>query len=367
MKFVCTQEKLLQGLARVTPLAGRNRQLPILEHVLLQLKEGLLHVTCTDLEIGVHTTIPGKVESEGSCTTPARKILEYVQQLPSNHPLTCEITKKSLRLTTTGFTAEFPVAAADDFPLLPQTASTTTIELPAAQLCAGLHRTLFAAARDETRPEIHSVFVRGEDKTLTLAATDSFRLGEELITIPDGTINLSLLLPLATAQEIVRLFADYEQVKITPHDTHLTVATDDLELSSRLVDGRYPDYQQIIPQQFATTSVVSRDELMRALKTLLVFLPRDSRRVHLTVNPSKEEIKLAVGGSENGQGDVELSCSGSGSAVDILFNIQYLLEGLQHLDGDEVQLQLVSATEPAVLTSTEQTNKYRYVVMPIQA
>lgn len=367
MKFICTQENLVRGISKVAPLAGRNTQLPILNNILLQLRDGVLHATCTDLEVGIHITAPGKVEKEGGCTVPARKFMEYIQQLPPTNPLTLELKKNTLHLTTERFHAQFPTTPDDDYPLLPSPSGNHRLNLKPLPFCRAISRTMFAAARDATRPEIHSVFVSGEGTHINIAATDSFRLAEEILTVPQATDPFSFLLPLNTAQEIARLFGNQADISILPHDNHIAVHGEGIELSSRLVDGKYPDYQQIIPQQFSITGTADRETLVRALKTLLVFLPRDSRRVQFNIQPKQGTLTLAVGGSDAGAGNVTLDFSGEGDDVEVLFNIQYLLDGIQSLPDERCAIKLVGNTDPALFGPTTDDVSYLYVVMPIQA
>jgi DNA polymerase-3 subunit beta len=366
MKFVCTKENLLRGLAQVVPVAGRNSQLPILQHVLLRLHEGVLHLTCTDLEIGIHTTVPGKVETSGGCTVVARKFMEYVQNLPGTHPVILVGDTKQLKVSTEGYDAHFPIMAADEFPLLPTPEQAQSIKIVAKDFCQGLSRTLFASARDTMRPEIHSVFIRGDAQQVTMAATDSFRLVENTITLNQPGAEFTFLLPLPTAQEVVRLFGDHETISLIPQDTHIVCRAESLEISSRLVDGSYPDYKQIIPQNFKTTGEVGKEELLRALKTMTVFLPRDSRRIQLVVDPKVSTLTLSVSGTDVGAGTVELEFSGTGEKLTTLFNIQYLMEGIQNMSGEKVQLQFVGDSEPACFSPAAGSG-YTYVVMPIQA
>lgn len=366
-KFTCTQENLIRGLSRVAPVAGRNAQLPILQHVLWQLRDGLLHLTCTDLEVGVHTTVAGKVDSEGVCTVPARKISEYIQQLPTTHPIVIEHGANGLRIKTKDFNAQFSVGGDDDFPSLPPTPKNEGISVDGAVLGKALARAIFSAARDDTRPEIHSVFIQGSAEKLIIAATDSFRLAEVSMPLMGGGADFSLLLPLTAAHEVVRLCSDQAEVRIVPNDTQAVFIGDSVELSSRLVDGSYPDYRQIIPTTFSTSGTVETEAFIRALKTLSVFLPRDTRRVQLAVNPAEEKLQVSVGG-EAGAGDVAIAFTGTGNELQALFNIQYLIEGAHAADSKELQIQFVGAGEPAVFKpSKESEEAYTYVVMPIQA
>jgi len=366
MKFTCTQENLLQGLSQTTPIAGRNSQLPILQHVLLQAQNNSLHLTSTDLEVGVHTNIGGKLLEEGSVTLPARSFLEYIQQLPSSHPISIEKKGNSIIINTKGFHAQFPTADPDDFPLLPEGGGGTPVNLDAQDFTRALANTIFAAARDETRPEIRSVYIQGSGGEVQIAATDSFRLAEEVITSEEQN-NFSLLLPLNTAHEVVRLFSHAKSLQIIPHKNHVMFYGDGVELSSRLIDGEYPDYRQIIPSSSNTVITIATAELLRALKTLVVFLPRDSRRVQLTVKPGSGTMLAQVVGSEAGQGDVKLQINGKGEEVTTLVNIQYLLEGVQHIPAKEIELRLINEQDPLMFRPKDDQSRYLYIVMPIQA
>ncbi|MEX0649574.1 MAG: DNA polymerase III subunit beta [Candidatus Andersenbacteria bacterium] len=365
MKFTCTQENLLRGLSRVSPIAGRGSQLPVLQHVLLQGKGGALHLTATDLEVGVHTVVGGKLDGEGAFAVPARGLLEYVQQLPRNNPVVISAEGGGVVVKTEGFRARFSSSDAEEFPLLPQGSEDDSFELPADVLCNALTRVVFAAAREETRPEIRSVFIKSDGGRVYIAATDSFRLAEEIITV-DNLEEFSFLLPLPAAQELARLFTDQKVIKVSPHDNHVLFYGDDIELSSRLVDGRYPDYQQIIPTTHTSSVTVAKDELVRALKTLTIFLPRDSRRVELEVAPKTGKIVAQVVGSEAGQGDVVLSVDGDGEDVQVLVNINYILEGVQHFSSADCEIQFLGAVDPIVFRP-KGGDQYLYIVMPIQS
>lgn len=365
MKFTCTQGNLLKGLSQVAPIAGRNAQLPVLQHVLLQVKDGALHFTTTDLEVGVHTVVGGKVEQEGSGAIPARGFLEYVQQLPKGDPITLSGNDTGVTVKTKGFHARFSSGETEEFPFLPEGSEDDAIELPGSDFCDALARVAFAASREETRPEIRSVYIRSDGQRMYIAATDSFRLAEEILDI-GSTEEFSLLLPLSSAQEVVRLFADQDTIKVSAHDNHVLFYGDGIELSSRLIDGRYPDYQQIIPKEHTSKIVVARDELLRALKTLLVFLPRDSRRVALEVAPGAGKVVAQVVGSDAGQGDVVLSIEGEGEDVQVLVNITYVLEGVQHINTSDCEIYFSGSVDPIVFRP-KGGGQYLYVAMPIQA
>lgn len=366
MHFTCTQHNLLEALSRVAPVAGRNSQLPVLQHVLLQVRDNILHLTTTDLEVGVHSITGGKAHQDGSCTVPARRLFEYVQQLPNTNPLVIEKKNKGLMVSTKGFRATFPLAEAEEFPLLPDIKPENPIVLDPAVFCRALEEVMFAASREDMRPEIKSVFVAAQGRQLRVAATDSFRLAEKIVPF-SGEGSFMFILPLPSAQEVVRLFAHQKELHVLPHPNHVAFQTDTVELTTRLIDGQYPDYQQIIPRSAKVELKVEREEFLRALKTLSVFLPKDSRRVQFEVQPKEELLQLSVAGSEVGEGHVEVAIQdGKGEPLIIMLNIQYLLEGIQHISSKHCLILLNGSEDPVVLKPKELDGASVYLVMPIQ-
>lgn len=365
MKFIVTQKNILEGVGRVSSLAGRNPQLPILQNILIEVKDGVMHLTCTDLEVGAHVLVAGKAEEDGKCVAPARKLLEYVQQLPSTEPVVFQLEKENLKVSTKKFNAGFQTASTEDFPLLPMPEKEQGIELNGRLFCRAVSNTLFSAARDETRPELHSVFVSAQNNKLSLAATDSFRLSEQVIPI-ESNEKFSFLLPVNAAQEVVRLFSSSDDMKLLVEKNYVAFKNDNCDLSTRLVDGNYPDYQQIIPTKFSTNVVIDSNEALRALKTMSVFLPRDLRRVSANVKPEQGSIGFNVEGGEGGHGEVEVDMEGKGDDVKLLFNIQYLMEGFQHIPGDKCEILLGGESDPLLMRPCNNSIEQLYVVMPIQ-
>ncbi len=367
MKFTCTQENLLRGVSQVAPIAGRNAQLPILQNILLQVQNNTLALTTTDLEIGIKTQIGGKMEEDGSCVLPAKRFMEYVQQLPKTNPITLEKKEGKVFVTTKGFRAQFLSADPEEYPLLPENVKDDPITINAKMFCGAISQTIFSATREETRPEIRSVYIVWKDGGIHVAATDSFRLAEYTAALQSSDDGVSLLLPLASAQEVVRLFHEQESIRIALYDNYVSFESGGIELTSRLVDGKYPNYEDIIPTSHTTKIQIGRDDLLRALKTLSVFLPKESRRVSLEIRPVKGEVLLRVAGGDVGQGDVIISVEGEGEDVNVLVNIQYLIDGISHFSGDVCEGFFLGAFDPVVFRRQSKDDAYLYVIMPIQA
>ncbi|MDA1168908.1 MAG: DNA polymerase III subunit beta [bacterium] len=366
MKFTCTQENLIRGVSHTAPIAGRNSQLPILQNILLRVENNTLSLTTTDLEIGIISRIGGKIDEEGSCVIPARRFMDYIQQLPKTSPVVLEKKEGRLFLTAKGFKAQFLSGDPDEYPLLPEGVTEGVVKVSGAMFCSAISQTVFSAAREETRPEIRSVSIVVKDGGIHVAATDSFRLAE-YIAVLQSSIDFSLLLPLASAQEVVRLFHNQEEIVISLHDNYVSFVSGDIHVTSRLVDGEYPKYEDIIPVGHTTHIQIEKDEFLRALKTLSVFLPKESRRVSLSIRPKDGEVTARVAGGEMGQGEVVLPIEGDGDDVDVLMNIQYLMDGITHFSGNICEGYFLGPYDPVVFKRQGKEDAYVYVVMPIQA
>jgi DNA polymerase III subunit beta len=368
MKFICTQQNLLRGLMQTAPLAGRNMQLPVLQQVLLEVRDGVLRMACTDLEVGARVVVLGKAEREGGGTVAARLLLSFVQQLPIGQPVVLDvIEERYLAVSTEGVSARFPLSAADDFPLLPRPVKKKSLLLDGRFFCQALARVAFAAAREETRPEIHSVFIKKQGKELKIAATDSFRLAEQRVDWSDETdVDFSLLLPIETAQEVIRLYNNTDQLRLYIQENYVAFEGEGVELTSRLVEGSYPDYEQIIPKKFTAEGLVNKDEFMRALKMAGVFLSKNSKRVSALFQVEREKLILRAEGQERGRGKIELKFKGKGKGGEVILNFQYLTEGAQHAVGDKCWFGFNGEGRPILLKPESDKLAYVYLVMPIQ-
>jgi DNA polymerase III subunit beta len=356
----------MRGVSQTAPIAGRNSQLPILQNILLQVQHNTLSLVTTDLEIGVKSIVGGKMDEEGSCVIPAKRFLEYIQQLPKTNPITLEKKEGRVFVSTKGFKAQFLSADPDEYPLLPENTTGGAVVVSGAMFCAAISQTVFSAAREETRPEIRSVYIVWKDGGVHVAATDSFRLAEYTAISPSAA-DFSLLLPLASAQEVIRLFHERDEISIISRDNYVSFESGDIQLTSRLVDGQYPKYEDIIPTSHTTHVQMEKDAFLRALKTLSVFLPKESRRVSLEIRPKDGRVTARVAGGEMGQGEVVLDAEGDGEDIDVLMNIQYLMDGISHFSGNICEGYFLGSFDPVVFRRQGKEDAYVYVVMPIQA
>lgn len=375
--FTTTQEHLARALRLVSGVAGKNPALPILEHVLLRSDRGQLRLSTTDLEIGVTVWIAGIIKGEGALTVPSKALAEYVQNLPLG-PVVLEFGHGSLNISTVreknniqGSHAVLQGGSAENFPLIPHLEKGQEMVFPVTLFSSALERVLYAVATEDSRPELASVFLHGEDSNLTLAATDSFRLAETRLSVAEPLrVPCTVLVPGRTAHELRRVFNGEGNIELRVGESQLLFHTPTLQLVSRRVEGTYPDYTNIIPQHSATSVEVNRQELLRSIRAAAVFSEQAIGRVTLEVGSDRLLVTALT--PEVGETKNTLAGEINGPPATVSFNARFLKEALTSLPSERVVIGLKDATTPAVfrpLLSPDRGESLSLLalVMPIRA
>jgi DNA polymerase III subunit beta len=364
MEFVCTKEHLQKALKEVSGVAGRNPALPILRHVLLKTERGKLRLSATDLEVGVMTWVMGKAGEDGVTTIPLKQLSEYVTNLPSEH-VHLNASKGSLLVTCGSARASFQGETPENFPLIPTVGDGVQLRVPGTSLSHALGRVMYAASADDTRPELSGVFLRGTEETLTLAATDSYRLAETQVPLPEKLSDaVRIIVPLRAAHEIQRTLEGEEMVDLTLAEGQILVRTPTTHLVSRLVDGTYPDYTQIIPAKSPVTVSVLRQELLRAVRGAGVFAYGETSSVLLEV--TKDTLRVTATAQEIGETATGVPAEITGPPVSINFNHRFLIDALMSLPGERVRLSLTDPSVPALLRPEGANEPTLALIMPIK-
>ncbi len=361
MKIVCTQENLNKSLQAVGRIPKKDSTLPILNNVLIEASQGNIILKATDLEIGANITLRGKVEEEGSVTIPANLLMEYVSTLPKQN---VEISSKdeSVSLTCGSFSSTLLGMRHDDFPLIPKIESGKHVKIGAALFKAQLSDVMNFAALDEMRPEIAGVHFEVEGEKLILAATDGHRLAEAKESIEGKSDPVTAIIPRQTLTEIARILESDGTVDIVISENQVEFTYKDVRLISRLVDGTYPPYRDLVPSDFQTEVTFPRDELIASLRATSLFGKHNVQDI--TMEIQKGEVKLSSQASQIGESHAKVPVQQKGIDNTITFNARYLLEGLSNFASGEVTLYLNSSTEPAILRSSN--SGYFYLIMPIK-
>ncbi len=349
-------------------VASRNANLPILSNILLRTSKTGLELVATNLEVAVVTVVRGKVDGEGAITVNSRLLSDAVALLPRER-IDLELTGTDLALRCGKHRTTIRGLAADDFPVIPEVVGAGGITCSAADLEAALGSVVFAVNPDEGRPEIAGVYFEHSSRGLVVAGTDSYRLAEYVISSVKGkTTPDKFILPLRAAQEVLRVVAgvNEEEVQVLTSDSQALWQLGETRIISRLVAGQYPDYQQIIPKDFATRAVAARDELLRAVRSAALFARSGINDVRLSLTPEQKTITVSSANSQLGENTIELATlSSEGEAAEVVFNYRYLLEGLQATPQSEVVLEVVGPKNPGVL-KPQGASSYLYIIMPIR-
>lgn len=369
MNFVIIKDKLKDGLDIVSRFVSDSANLPILKNILIKTEENKITLTATNLEGGIVYTAPGKIIKQGSFTVPAGLLSQVVNNIQHDR-LNIEKKEDGLEITTDNYHAKIQGVPADDFPIIPKIKNMNSFaEMETKIFREALEQTVAATQFSDLRPELNSIlFSYGRDN-LTLVGTDSFRLAEK--TIPESQFSTNekkewnMLIPLKTAQELSRVLKAEGKVKIYKDANQILFVTEQFELISRINEGTFPDYHAIIPKQFYAEAIVSREELMNALK-LIGVMANFGNEITVRVSPSKKALELFS--KNSGQGDntyvLPAKISTKHETMEASFNWRFLLDGLKNIAAEEVFFGISEENKPAMLR-TPQKGWYFYILMPI--
>lgn len=380
MKISCTQENLNQGLFIVSHVASKNTSLPILNNILIQTKDSQIKLAATNLEIGVSCIIRGKVEEEGDLTIQSRLLADYVSLLPKDR-VDLEVKEEDnsyiLKINCKNNSTKIKGQLAADFPLIPQIEKKNAFLINYLIFREAISQVVFAVSVSETRPEINGVFFSFSDGNLTMAATDSYRLAEKKIVLEKSSTknNNQVIIPTKTLLELQRILgslkdpaaiSEVENVEIYLSENQVLFVVGDVEIISRLVEGQYPDYTQIIPQTASTTAKINVMELVKAVKTNSLFARSGVYDVSMEFLVDKKEVVVYSANNQLGENTSTVSFEGSGDNNDIIINFRYLLDGLQNIGSDEVEVSLIDSSSPCILKPVSKNPDYLYIIMPIK-
>jgi DNA polymerase-3 subunit beta len=368
MRAICTQENLTRALELVSGIAGKHVNLPILNNVLIQADKEGITLTTTNLEIGIKTLLRGKVEEVGAYTVQAKLLGDFVRSLPREN-ITLSQKDSTLILEGENHQTKMKGEPAVDFPLIPDITPELSVSLSADDLRTGLTQVLFAASTDESRPELNGVYIHLEDTTMTLVATDSYRLAEKKLTLKEPLAQPhSLIVPARTFGQVIKMLTTEDTsgpVTLAVNDNQIKCSLGSTEIVSRIVVGQYPDYNQIIPTEFASTVTVKVSDIMQTIRTTALFCQPGINDVKISYVPDTGELQLRAQNSTSGDNMSRLKATITGQAGDLVFNHRYVTEGLNVLGGEVVEMKLNSNNVPAVLNAQSDTS-YRYLIMPIK-
>ncbi|MCK5510691.1 DNA polymerase III subunit beta [Candidatus Parcubacteria bacterium] len=374
MKISSLQENLKNGLFIVGHIAGKNANLPILNNVMIKSSHGGdIKLITTDLEIGIVTRVRGKIEKEGEFTIEAKILSDYISLLP-NQKIDLEIDKNNALIKCENYKTIIKGESAEEYPLVPEVEKEVYFKTNINNFKKALSQVVFAVSVSETRMELSGVFFNFNKKELIMAATDSYRLAEKTVNIETNTEEeKNVIIPAKALQEVIRIISVLKNEELN-EDNNITFYLSDnqilftignTEIVSRLIEGQYPDYKQIIPVNCKTKAKINRGDLLRAVKAAALFSKTGINDINLDFPENQNKMIVSSASGQTGENITELDAKISGQDNGIVVNYKYVLDGINNIDSEKIIIEVVDGNTPCVLKG-ENNGNYSYVIMPIK-
>ncbi len=373
MKVEILKENLKNGLGLVEKIVGKNLSLPILDNVLIDTEDNFLSLSSTDLETAIKIWILTKIVKKGKVVVPAKLLSSFVSLLP-NDKIVLEEKKQGLYIECKSFKNQIQGFNPEEFPLIPEFKDLEYLEVDNKKLCQGLSQIVDVASPSQSRPEISGIYFVFSKNTIKIAATDSFRLAEKTITLESPVKrDIAFILPQKPAREIINILSEKEgniKIYFSLSQTMFEFPIKDMphpqvQIVSRLIEGEYPNYQEIIPSKFKTKVVVKRDELLSQIKAAALFSGKINE-VKIKVNPEAKEVEVFAQDPDIGESRSNVAAKIDGEIIEASFNHKFLTDGLANIKSSEVMFDLSKEEGPCVLRPVGDAS-YIYVVMPIKS
>lgn len=365
MKITCTQEKLAKALSIVGRTVATRATLPVLSNILMVAESGRLKLTATDLEIGVSTWIGGQAEDEGSITVPARLLTDFVTN-NSDPKIELRTAETSLHLSSDHFEANIKGIEAAEFPTIPEVAGEPLITIPTKDFVEALRQVLIAPAIDDTRPVLAGVLMAFRDSTLNLVATDSYRLAEKKLTISKKVEQPDMIVPSRSLNELLRIIGStigVENISLSVNENQVLFVVGDTQVVSRLIEGSFPSYEQIIPAGSQTKALVDTAEMAGAVKMAALFAKESANNIKLELK-DKNLIAKSVS-AQVGDNVSTMSADIEGPTIEVAFNAKYLTDFLSVVGEKNIQIGINDRLSAAVFRPAKNGN-YLYIIMPLR-
>ena len=374
MKVTILQENLARGLGIVSRAVSPRSSLPVLSNVMIATDEGRLRLSATNLEMGITCWIAARIEEEGSTTVPARTFVDLVNTLPGEQvALTLDASTQTLNVRSGTSTNDIKGIDSQEFPPMPVPELDGAVQLNVVDFKEIIHQVAFAASTDEARPVLMGVLIIVEGDKITMAAADGFRLSvRNAILSAAAPESLNIIVPARALSELARIAADGDEtisMAVPKGRGQVIFRVKDVELVSQLIDGTFPDYQQIIPRGYKSRTLVSTSSLLKACKQAEIFAREGTNVARLEIKPAQgemepSEVEISATSEETGKNETIVEATVDGSGVLIAFNVKYLREALEVIRTPNVALETSAANAPGVVRPVGEDD-FLHVIMPM--
>jgi DNA polymerase-3 subunit beta len=362
MKVLCRRDELSQKLGVVSRAVSMRASVQILSGVLLRTEAGRLNLAATDMELSLRSSLDARVEGDGAVVVPGRLLVELVRLLPAEEvAIEYRADEGVVHIVSGASTASLHTYAAEDFPRLPDLDAVGTFTIARDALLDTVARVSRSASRDESRPVLTGILVRFEGGKLVMAATDSYRLSIKETPLAEQLPELEAIIPARALAELGRIAQASESLEVGVHENQVVFVASDIWLTSRRIDGQFPNYKQLLPESFEHEVTLPRVELLDIVRRVGVVVQRTSP---IQLRFREGELTVFARTQDVGEAKESLPVQFSGDPLEIGFNAEFLREGIESIAADELRLKLISPLRPAVLEGA--ADDPTYLIMPIR-
>ena len=362
LRITVAKDELVQALGVVSRAVSTRTSVQILSGILLEAAANELRVAATDMELSLRATVAAQIDGDGSLVLPGKTLVDIARLLPSDE-VTIEHKPSESVVHVTAGSASYTLHTynPEDFPRLPDVSAVQTSPVDRESLLETIHRVARAASRDESRPVLTGILVQFAGGTLTMAATDSYRLAVKETELNSEAPDLEAIVPGRALTELARIATSGDTIDVGVHDNQVVFGTEGIWLTSRRIDGQFPNYRQLLPEQFEHVLTLPRAELLEVVRRASVMI---QRATPLQLRFAEGEITVIARTHEVGESQESMPAPYSGETLEIGFNADFLRDGLESVDGDDIRFKLISPLRPAVLQGDG--DEFTYLVMPIR-
>ena len=363
MKIECSVEKIKNAISQTERITGKNLTLPILNSILLIASGKSLKLRSTNLSLGIEIEIPAKIEKEGTLAISGSILNAVFSNISQNENVHLENKDGNLLIKTKKSQIKLKSQPHDDFPTIPMVTG-NSFEIESKKLIEGIKSVYYSSSISDIKPEISSVFIYTNEDSLIFVSTDSFRLAEKKVRVKGLEEILGILIPFKNVSEILKVFGEFQGViKVCFNKNQISFSSNSTYLTSRIIDGIFPDYRQIIPKDSLTDVVVLKQDLLNALKLSNVFSDKFNQ-VNLLIKPKEKVFELSSMNNDIGENKTYLDAVVNGENIELGFNYKYFLDCFQSIITDSVSIKLSGASRPIVISPISDSS-FTYLIMPM--
>jgi DNA polymerase III subunit beta len=362
LRITVAKDELAAKLGIVARGVSTRTAVLVLGGIQLRAEGSRLHLAATDMEVSLRAALDAQVGDEGTVVVPGRLLLEIARSLPDNEVSIEHRPDEAVVIVSAGTaTYRLHTYSAEDFPRLPDVDAVALHTVDREALVETVNRVGRSASRDESRPVLTGILVRFEPGKVVMAATDSYRLAVKETSVEGSLPELEAIIPARALQELARIAAGADGIQLGVHENHVVFGADSTWLTTRRIDGQFPNYRQLLPEQFEYELPLPREELLDVVRRVSLMAQRNSP---LRLRFADGELTVSAVTQDVGEAQESLPAPFSGEQLEIGFNAEFLRDGLESVDSDSITFKLISPLRPAVLEGD--TDDYVYLIMPIR-